>query len=495
MNPPTLPLDIYVRVSRVGGRDERLISPDEQEQRARALAAERALKVGTVLTDLDESGGKLSRPGLDEALERVERRESGGLIVAWLDRLSRDSEHAHALVRRITEAGGVIYAPDAPSDWTTPEGELQTGIIFAFAQYVRSRARAGFERSKEQAIARGIPVATRPAVGYRQRKDRRLELDPATAPIVRQVFEMRAAGAGPRELGRFLEDRQVPTSLGSTTWSPAAIYSMLRNRTYLGELSYGKPARFVNPDSHEPIVDLPLWLAAQNPSPKRPVTGERRAYLLSGLIRCATCGYGLQGTTSGRNRTHIYRCTRVHAHGGVCPAPARVTVERADTAAVEAFWSLVSDLQATGTPAVDPGLDGFQLALDAAQRALSQYMAPEVQEAIGDPALWAQGLRERREARDRAAEILGHARQQSPVADAPDVATLRDTWETATTSERRELLAARFDTFALYRDPVELVAYPTGTAPAGLPRQGNRRPPVPQPFPERPANAPEPVAA
>jgi hypothetical protein len=40
------------------------------------------------------------------------------------------------------------------------------------------------------------------------------------------------------------------------------------------------------------------------------------------------------------------------------------------------------------------------------------------------------------------------------------------------------------------RDPAELVAYPTGTAPAGLPRQGNRRPPVP----ERPASAPEPVA-
>jgi hypothetical protein len=50
MNPPTLPLDVYVRVSRVGGRGERLISPDEQEQRARALAAERGLKVGTVLT-------------------------------------------------------------------------------------------------------------------------------------------------------------------------------------------------------------------------------------------------------------------------------------------------------------------------------------------------------------------------------------------------------------------------------------------------------------
>ena len=30
-------------------------------------------------------------------------------------------------------------APDAPADWTSPAGELQAGIVFAFAQYVRKR--------------------------------------------------------------------------------------------------------------------------------------------------------------------------------------------------------------------------------------------------------------------------------------------------------------------------------------------------------------------
>ncbi len=106
--------------------------------------------------DLDESGGKLDRPGLQEALHRVESGESGGIIVAWLDRLSRDSEHAHALVRRIDAAGGRVYARDAPGDMTTPEGELMTGILFGFAQYDRKRARAGLERTKENAIANGI---------------------------------------------------------------------------------------------------------------------------------------------------------------------------------------------------------------------------------------------------------------------------------------------------------------------------------------------------
>ena len=87
-------------------------------------------------------------------------------------------------------------APDAPADWTSPEGELQAGIVFAFAQYVGKRARACFERAKERAIMAGIPVATRPPVGYRQREDRRLAPDPDVAPVIREVFERRAAGWG-----------------------------------------------------------------------------------------------------------------------------------------------------------------------------------------------------------------------------------------------------------------------------------------------------------
>jgi DNA invertase Pin-like site-specific DNA recombinase len=332
MVKPALPIDIYVRVSRVGKRGETLISPDQQERRARAHATAHDLRVGKVLpADLDESGGKLDRPGLNEALRRVESGESGGIIVAWLDRLSRDSEHAHGLVRRINQAGGVIYAPDAPADWTTPEGELQAGFVFLLATSVRKRARAGFERAREQAIERGIPENTRAAVGYRKRdgegQDRRLELHSATAPVVREVFERRAAGAGPTELAALLEREGVPTSQGSGTWSKQAVYSLLSNRVYLGELRYGRDGRFVNAESHDPIVELPLWTAAQHPNGRSVArVGETSAWLLAGILRCHACRYCMQGTTTSRGK-RIYRCTRRHA-GGICPHPAASTPRR-----------------------------------------------------------------------------------------------------------------------------------------------------------------------
>jgi DNA invertase Pin-like site-specific DNA recombinase len=483
---PYLPVDVYIRVSRVGGR-EHLISPEEQEHRARTLARERGLRVGKILTDLDESGGKLDRPGLQEALRRVEGGESGGVIVAWLDRLSRDSEQALGLVRRISDAGGVIYAPDAPSDWTTPEGGLQAGIVFTFATYVRMRARAGFERAKERAIANGIPVHSRPAVGYRARQDRRLEPDPDVAPVIREVFERRARGEGPAALGAFLTERGITTSQGSRMWSKEAIYGLLRNRVYLGELSYGLDRRFVNPDAHEAIVDLATWQAAQHPNGRRlaPARSEGSEFLLTGIARCSGCGYSLQATKTSRGK-RIYRCGRTHA-GGICPAPVRIDAGLVEAAAVEAFWSLTRDLEAEGTKDDRGELKAIERQLERAEHALKQWTSIEVQEAIGDTSEYAAGLRERRQARDEAAAKLGSARVE-PRATVKTTKRLRSEWQRATPQERRELLGLRLDTIALGRDR-RMVVYAAGTGPTDLPRRGFKRDPSLAPFPDAPSGA------
>jgi DNA invertase Pin-like site-specific DNA recombinase len=477
---PALPVDIYVRVSRVGKR-ENLTSPEDQERDARAFAAGHGLEVGKVIRDIDQSGGKLERPGLSEARARIAAGRSGGIVVAYLSRATRDTAQGLTLLDEITRAGGAVYAPNLP-DYTNADGRMLTTIQLAIDTGYRERKASEFDRAKAGAIAAGIPVITRPAVGYRQRKDRRLEPDPRVAPIILEAFERRAAGEGPTDIGRFLQANRVRTSQGSNVWSKQAVAGMIASRTYLGELRSG---RHVNVAAHEPIVDLALWTAAQHPNGRRaPARVVGGGYLLSGLIRCATCGYCLQGTPMRKRR--VYRCTVRHA-GGVCPNPSRIEVAAADSAATEAFWSLVSDLEAHGSADTGTTLAVLEATLERAQRALQQYMDPQVQEAVGDVALWTAGLTERRDTRDRAAEELGRARAANPSVDLPDVATLSGMWEQATTADRRELMAARFDCFALYRDPAELVAYVRGSAPAGLPRQGFKARPGMVPFPDRPS--------
>lgn len=466
------PVDLYVRVSRVGGR-EHMISPEEQERRGRELAAQRNLTVGEVLVDLDESGGKWERPGLQRGLDRVRAGESAGLIVAWLDRLSRDSEHAHRLVREIGDAGGAIFAPDAPADWTSPEGELQAGIVFAFAQYVRKRARQGFERAKQRAIENGIPVHTRPPVGYRTRPDRRLEPDPDTAPVVREVFERRADGAGPAELADLLASRGVATSQGSRTWSKQAVYGLLRNRVYVGELSYGQDRRFVNPAAHEPLVDEATWQMAQGGRGVR----RPRAHLLSGLLRCAGCRHCLQGTTDSHG-SRVYRCQRRHA-GGVCEHPARVRADRVEAVVLEDMFAHMPRIRARGRTDRTGRLGELGKTLSRERAALAGWASPRVQDEIGDLELYVAGLRERRE-RVAAAEaaLAAEQRLQAAAHDLPASVSWEQAWQRMSVTDRNALLRTRYDCIMLGRNPDLLVVLPVGTGPPGLPRQGFRQGPV-----------------
>lgn len=60
------PIDVYIRVSRVGSRDrDKLRSPSDQQHDAEAFARSRGLELsGVVHEDIDVSGGNLDRPGL-----------------------------------------------------------------------------------------------------------------------------------------------------------------------------------------------------------------------------------------------------------------------------------------------------------------------------------------------------------------------------------------------------------------------------------------------
>ncbi|WP_354700204.1 integrase [Paraconexibacter sp. AEG42_29] len=475
--------DGYIRVSRVGDRVERLRSPEFQEREIRREAKQRGLRVGRVISDLDQSGGRDDRPGLLEAMERIESGESAGIIVAKLDRFSRNLTQATALAKRIMDAGGRIYSYAEPADWTSSDGELQIHLALAIAQHQRRRANEYFETAKQSAVERGVAVNPRIAPGYRRDEaTRRLVVDRKAASVIQEVFERRTMGAGPATLADLLEAGGVTTSMGSETWSKAAVYALLKNRIYLGELKY---AEHVNVESHEAIVDRATWEAAQRQVAKLPKSAARWPFALTGLARCWACRYALQGTTSSHGK-RIYRCTVRHA-GGRCPDPCRIAADEFELVVSDAFrrrilkWPAMQQVVDTGA------LDAARAAVLEAERELAGYRDDtELRDVIGRDA-WLDGLRARRAVLDQGEDELARVRLATPTPQ-PDLRFLVDELPNMTLVEQREAMGQLIDVVALRsaasaKLPVDrVVVFWAGEGPSDLPRRGFREKPELRPF-------------
>jgi site-specific DNA recombinase len=301
----------YIRVSRVAGREgDSFISPSDQRDRIAAYATAKGHQVIDFITDLDESGGRIERPGFQAALARCEAGEAKGVIVAKLDRFARSLADAASTVKRLDAAGCSLVSVADDIDASGPSGKLMRAILFAFAEFERDRINESWATAKERAIGRGVHVGKAP-IGYIA-VDGGLEVDPTTAPTIKAAFEARAGGASMTAVARLLD------SMGTRHWTLTTTTSMLRNRTYLGEVRHGN---YTNPAAHEPLVSLALFEAA---NAKQPVAATRSdstgaGALLTGLIRCAGCRHSLGPTKRGS----VYACHRRHG-SGVCPAPTSI---------------------------------------------------------------------------------------------------------------------------------------------------------------------------
>ena len=166
------------------------------------------------------------------------------------------------------------------------------------------------------------------------------------AAIVCRVFQEFALGRSPRAIAHALNKEAIPGPAGKT-WGPSTIYGnwrrgtgILNNELYIGRLVWnrqqfikdphtGRRQARLNPETkwvieevpHLRIVDDRLWSVVkerQHDSRSRVTTKDkgirserarRPRYLLSGLLRCGTCGGGFSkisqahyGCSTARNK-------------------------------------------------------------------------------------------------------------------------------------------------------------------------------------------------
>jgi site-specific DNA recombinase len=469
------PLDGYIRVSRVGGREgDTFISPEVQRDQIETWAKLRGVMIGEWHTDLDVSGAKASRPGLDEALWRIETGLSGGLVVAKLDRFARSLTTALEAIQRIHDAGAEFVSVADGVDPSTPAGKAMLRIMLVFAEMHLDNVRENWRTARERAVARGVHISSAIPTGYTKRPDGRLAPHPDFAEAMSELFERKAAGETWTQLAEFMESTGVTGPYGPVNWrAPRVIANMIRNRVYIGEARSGE---FVNPNAHKAIVPRHVWEAAnavRSPATPRTVEGA----LLAGIIRCAGCRHPMKPGHMNANgkRVWYYRC-RTQQSSGKCAAPTAAIGRHIEPWVEQHFLEHLRAFRVESEQGDEIGR--AQAEVDAAEHELAAYRDDErIADVLGTDRFVA-GLKKRVDRVDVAYATLADAQQAANPAGLK-LGGIRDIWPDLSVPERRQVLAATIDVVFVRRgkrlplDERALILW-HGEAPDDLPRRGRR---------------------
>jgi site-specific DNA recombinase len=326
-----LPLDGYVRVSRVGARDQTdgFISSDVQERAIREWAERNGVQIVMQPRELNVSGGTMDRPVWNEIMGRIRNGQSGGFVVYKLDRFARSLLGAITTLEEIGRHGATFASVTEPQlDYTTPAGRAFVQQLFVFAEFTRSTLKESWHVAQRHAIERGIHISPNGFLGYDVGPDRRL-VPNQQAPIAVEVFRRRRAGGTWGSLAEWLN--VVAPKADGTLWTAVAVQRLCAKRVYRGEASryvdqdVDGRGPIVNRNAHPPLVTEEEWQTAQmNPRIAKGKTGKPLP-LLSGLGRCAGCRYSLS-VGRGPKGERLYRCRAKHA-SGTCRSPASILAD------------------------------------------------------------------------------------------------------------------------------------------------------------------------
>jgi site-specific DNA recombinase len=448
--------DGYIRVSRVGGRaGDSFIAPETQRKKIEAWADLHGVEIVHWWEELDKSGKRRDRPMFQEALARCDRGETGGIVVARLDRFARSAVDALESIKRLNDAGARLVSVEDNFDGSTAMGRFAIGILTLIAELELERISESWETAVSEAVKRGVHISGRVPVGYRKLgKSRGLEPVEPAASAVREVFRRRAIGASYTELAAFLEAERVLPSTGNPHWSPNGVASLLKNRVYLGEARSG---RIVNPKAHEPIVTEAEFAAAQAsrsllPAPELSLSSEA---LLKGLARCAGCGHTLK--ISGNHdqalgrRVPNYYCVGAYAKG-YCPARASISAAKLDPHVEERVLAALAEEGGPLVQAVEAseGIEEAQRALEAAEHELSLYLETDLIAVVGQ-ATFLHGVEARQRHVDETRSQLAELRSQSLLGTELISGDLLQAWPELSVQEKRALLHGLLDRVVVRR--------------------------------------------
>jgi len=298
---------IYARYSSDNQREE---SIEGQLRECMAYAERNGITVIGNYIDRAMSARTADRPDFQRMINDSEKKLFDVIIVWKLDRFSRD-RYDSATYKHILKKNGVKVISATENIADSPEGILLESLLEGLSEYYSAELAVKIQRGQTENALKGRNNGGTIPMGFRRGADGVLELDPATAPIVQEIFRRYDNGESLTNIVDYLNKQGVRTSKGKP-FRIGSMETVLKNRKYIGEYRYGQ---IVIPGKLPVIIDEAQFnrvqqrMEANRRAPARAKATEE--YLLTTKLFCGKCGRMLAGE-SGRSNNgdvyHYYKC-------------------------------------------------------------------------------------------------------------------------------------------------------------------------------------------
>ena len=309
-NETTTPLrvDLYIRVS---GQEQAIkgLSLEAQQEDLEEYARERGWVIVGVYIDAAKTARKRlgKRTNFLRMLEDVKQDKVDLILFTRLDRWFRSVADYYKVMEILDAHNCGWLTTQEQYDTTTAGGRLYINLRLSIAQNEADQCGERISVVFDSKVKHGTVVSGSCPFGYRVNSEKRLEVVPEQAAIVRDAFEHYRSTVSQYGTIKYIRETY------GVNWCSMTFQRMLHEKLYTGH--YERRGR-ENAGFCPAIISDELFNAVQVLSANNvKATPAGRTYLFSTLLICAECGHRM--TSAYSNYTIYYRCNH-HSVRGLC---------------------------------------------------------------------------------------------------------------------------------------------------------------------------------
>lgn len=240
--------------------------------------------VDTIYEDRGYSGSHLRRAGFRSLLNDIKLGLIDVVVVHRLDRLMRRLADFQKIMAELNAHDVPVVSVTQQIDMYHHVGRLVTNIITSFAEFEREMVGQRVKEKRAATLESGRWQGTSCPLGYVV-KNERLVIDQAESKIVQEIFsryaneesvtailnDLNARGVNPKRW------RTLAGNLkGGKAFNRNAVYTLLKNRVYFGEVFYGDAWQA---GAHELIIVHDLWSKVTSTARCPQSSGRKQSFL------------------------------------------------------------------------------------------------------------------------------------------------------------------------------------------------------------------------